>query len=100
VQETLEQYYALLPGDPESAYALTGPGLQSQVDYGSYSGFWSTWSEVRLLAVRNVSADGDRITATTEVQFSRPGETQDETHSVEFVRGEDGQWLVDLDVAV
>jgi serine/threonine protein kinase len=100
VQETLEQYYALLPGDPESAYALTGPGLQSQVDYGSYSGFWSTWSEVRLLAVRNVSADGDRITATTEVQFSRPGETQDETHSVEFVRGEDGQLRVDLDVAV
>ncbi|WP_199589138.1 serine/threonine-protein kinase [Blastococcus sp. TF02A-26] len=100
VQQTLEQYYALLPGDPESAYALTGPGLRSLVSYGSYSGFWSTWAAVQLLDVRDVTDQGDRITATTEVQFSRSGETQVETHSVEFVRGEDGRLLVDLDVAV
>ncbi len=100
VEETLELYYALLPGDTESAYTLTGPTLRGQVGFGSYSGFFNTWSEVSLLDVRNVSDDGNRITATTDVEFTRPGERQVETHAVTFVRGDDGRLLVDRDVPV
>lgn len=100
VEETLALYYELLPGDPETAYELTGPTLRSQVGYGSYSGFWSTWAEANLLDVRNVSVDEDRITATTEVEFLRSGERQVETHAVTFVRSADGRLLVDVDVAV
>ncbi|WP_409331209.1 serine/threonine-protein kinase [Trujillonella humicola] len=100
VRQILEQYYALLPGDPESAYELTGPTLRAQVGYGSYSGFWGTWAEANLLGVRDVAVDGDRITATTEVEFLRSGERQVETHAVTFVRADDGRLLVDLDVAV
>ncbi|MGY1773658.1 protein kinase domain-containing protein [Blastococcus sp. SYSU D00813] len=99
VQETLELYYALLPADPETAYELTGPTLRSRVGFGSYSGFWDTWSEANLLDVRDVSVEGDRITATTQVEFLRSGERQVETHAVTFVRSDDGRLLIDLDVA-
>jgi serine/threonine protein kinase len=98
VQETLERYYDLLPGDTETAYTLTGPSLRSQVSYGSYAGFFGTWSEVDLLDVRGVSVQGDRILATTDVQFTRSGERQVETHAVTLVRSDDGGLLVDLDV--
>ncbi|MGY1746077.1 serine/threonine-protein kinase [Blastococcus sp. SYSU D00695] len=99
VRETLGRYYDLLPRDTEAAYAMTGPSLRAQVSYDSYAGFFGTWSEVGLLDVRDVTVDGDRVTATTEVRFTRPGEQQVETHAVTFVRGGDGGLLVDLDVA-
>ncbi|SEP21802.1 serine/threonine-protein kinase [Trujillonella endophytica] len=98
VQQTLERYYDLLPDDTETAYELTGPSLRAQVGYGSYAGFFGTWSEVRLVDVRNVSVEGDRITATTDVEFVRPGEQVVETHAVTLVRDGDGGLLVDLDV--
>ncbi|MGY1740347.1 MULTISPECIES: protein kinase domain-containing protein [unclassified Blastococcus] len=98
VQDLLEEYYALLPDDPEGAYALTGPSLQSAASYDYYADFFGVWSEVSLLDVRDVSVDDGEITATTDVEFTRPGERQVETHAVTFVRGDDGELLIDLDV--
>jgi eukaryotic-like serine/threonine-protein kinase len=97
-RQTLEQYYEFLPGDPAAAYDLTGPTLQSRASYGYYADFFGRWSEVNLLDVRDVTEEGDRITATSEVEFLNPGERLVETHAVTFVRGEDGRLLVDLDV--
>ncbi|MGY1664637.1 protein kinase domain-containing protein [Geodermatophilus sp. SYSU D00696] len=97
-RETLEQYYALLPDDAAGAYELTGPTLQSRASLGYYEDFFGRWSEVNLLEVRDVTDAGDRITATTRVEFLNPGERLVETHAVTFVRGEDGRLLIDLDV--
>ncbi|SFP15116.1 Serine/threonine protein kinase [Geodermatophilus dictyosporus] len=97
-QQTLEQYYDLLPGDTAAAYDLTGPTLQSRASYGYYEDFFGRWSEVNLLDVRDVDDQGDTITATTDVEFLNPGERRVETHAVTFVRGEDGRLLIDLDV--
>jgi hypothetical protein len=98
-QETLEQYYALLPGDPEGAYALTGPTLRSRASPGYYADFFGRWGEVNLLDVRDVRQDGDRVTATTQVEFlDGPQARLVETHAVTFVRGDDGRLLIDLDV--
>jgi hypothetical protein len=97
-RQTLEQYYALLPDDIAGAYALTGPTLQSRASPGYYEDFFGRWSEVNLLDVRNVRDQGDRITATTDVEFLNPGERLVETHAVTFVRGDDGRLLIDLDV--
>ncbi len=98
-RETLEQYYALLPGDPEGAYALTGPTLRSRASPGYYADFFGRWGEVNLLDVRDVRQDGDRITATTQVEFlDGPSARLVETHAVTFVRGDDGRLLIDLDV--
>lgn len=97
-QQTLEQYYEYLPGDAESAYAMTGPSLQSQASFDYYRDYFGRWDEVSLLDVRDVDDQGDRITATSQVEFVRTGERLVETHAVTFVRGEDGGLLVDLDV--
>ncbi|MGY1651609.1 protein kinase domain-containing protein [Geodermatophilus sp. SYSU D01119] len=97
-RETLEQYYTLLPGDTAAAYELTGPTLQSRASYGYYEDFFSRWSDINLLDVRDVVDRGDVITATTDVEFLAPGDRLVETHAVTFVRGEDGRLLIDLDV--
>ncbi|HYO35432.1 MAG TPA: hypothetical protein VER97_05105, partial [Geodermatophilus sp.] len=97
-RQTLEQYYTLLPGDPAAAYELTGPTLQSRASYGYYADFFSRWSEITLLDLRDVTDRGDRITATTDVEFRNAGERLVETHAVTFVRGDDGRLLIDLDV--
>ncbi len=97
-RQTLEQYYTLLPGDPAAAYELTGPTLQSRAGFGYYADFFGRWTEIDLLDVRDVTDRGDRITATTDVEFRNAGERLVETHSVTFVRGDDGRLLIDLDV--
>ena len=100
VEETLDQYYGLLPDDPDAAYDLTGPYLRSQATRGYFRDFWEPWSEVELQDVRGVQQSGDGvITATTEVQFTRDdGDEQTERHQVRLLRGDDGNWLVDLDL--
>nr|WP_275586348.1 protein kinase [Geodermatophilus normandii] len=98
VRQTLEEYYEYLPGDPESAYAMTGPSLRSRASLGYYSDFFGRWDEVSLIDVQDVTDEGDSLTATSRVEFVRPGERLVETHAVTFVRGDDGELLVDLDV--
>ncbi|MGX5653575.1 protein kinase domain-containing protein [Geodermatophilus nigrescens] len=97
-RDTLEQYYTLLPGDTAAAYELTGPTLQSRASYGYYEDFFSRWSDINLLDVRDVVDRGDVITATTDVEFLAPGDRLVETHAVTFVRADDGRLLIDLDV--
>ncbi|GAB3196198.1 hypothetical protein GCM10027261_18290 [Geodermatophilus arenarius] len=98
VRQTLEQYYEYLPGDPESAYAMTGPSLRSRASYDYYRDFFGRWDEVSLVDVRDVDEQDDGLTATSRVEFRRGGERVVETHAVTFVRGDDGELLVDLDV--
>ncbi|MGY1795449.1 serine/threonine-protein kinase [Geodermatophilus sp. SYSU D00525] len=98
VRQTLEQYYEYLPGDPESAYAMTGPSLRSRASLDYYRDFFGRWDEVSLVDVRDVEEQDDGLTATSRVEFVRGGERVVETHAVTFVRGDDGELLVDLDV--
>ncbi|MFW3172597.1 serine/threonine-protein kinase [Geodermatophilus sp. CPCC 206100] len=98
-EQTLARYYELLPGDPDAAYAMTGPTLKSAASPGYYRDFWSPWSEVELAELRDVSRQDDgSVTATTEVRYTgRDGGSQVELHEVRFVRADDGDWLVDFD---
>ncbi|MGY1779854.1 protein kinase domain-containing protein [Geodermatophilus sp. SYSU D01036] len=97
-RQTLEQYYEYLPDDPESAYAMTGPSLRSRASFDYYRDFFGRWDEVSLVDVRDVDERDDGLTATSRVEFVRGGERVVETHAVTFVRGDDGELLVDLDV--
>jgi hypothetical protein len=99
VRQTLDRYYALLPGNPDAAYAMTGPTLRSRASASYYRDFWKPWSEVSLVDVSGVTDQGGgTYTATTQVRFTRAdGSGQTELHSVRFVRGADGGLLVDLD---
>jgi cytoskeletal protein RodZ len=99
VRQTLDRYYALLPGDPEAAYAMTGPTLRSRASASYYRDFWKPWTEVSLVDVSDVADQGGgTYTATTQVRFTKAdGSGHTELHSVRFVRGGDGGLLVDLD---
>ena len=45
----VEDYYATLPDDTESGYAMLAPAYQEGTSYESYAGFWSTVDEVEVL---------------------------------------------------
>ncbi|WP_233517500.1 serine/threonine-protein kinase [Geodermatophilus marinus] len=98
-QQTLGAYYALLPGDPDAAYALTGPYLQSVAGQDYYRDYWDPWAEVELAGVRDASRQDDgTVVATTEVRFTGDdGSARTELHEVRLVPDGEGGWLVDLD---
>jgi hypothetical protein len=97
-EETLGEYYALLPDDPDAAYELTGPTLQDAADPDYYRDFWTPWSEVELADLRDVEEADGAVTATTEVRFTRDdGSAETELHEVRLTQADDGRWLVDLD---
>ncbi|MBB3083571.1 serine/threonine-protein kinase [Geodermatophilus sabuli] len=97
-EQTLGDYYALLPGDPDAAYAMTGPSLRGTAGRDYYRDFWSPWSEVELAGLRDVEEQDGAITAATEVRFTgTDGSRHVELHEVRFTQDDDGRWLVDLD---
>src|SRR3712207_3770609 len=100
VEDTLDRYYGLLPDDPDTAYDLTGPYLQSQASPGYFRDFWERWAEVELREVRGVQQpEAGVITATTEVEFTGDdGSERTARHQVRLVRADGGDWLVDLDL--
>jgi serine/threonine protein kinase len=97
-EQTLDEYYAFLPDDPDAAYAMTGPTLRRAADRDYYRDFWSPWTEVELAGLREVDEDDDGVTATTEVRFTRDdGSSEVELHEVRFTQDDDGRWLIDYD---
>ncbi|HEV7725778.1 MAG TPA: serine/threonine-protein kinase [Modestobacter sp.] len=93
------QYYALLPGEPQKAYGLTGPKLQAAIGGpGDYAGFWSAYSQVTLISPQ--ASEPEQV-VTADVRFvEKDGDVVEERHRIELVEGPDGQLLVDLDQKV
>nr|WP_281372093.1 serine/threonine-protein kinase [Modestobacter versicolor] len=99
VEQAITGYYALLPGNPEQAWALTGPRLRAEIgSLEDYIGFWQDFSAVTL---GPVSAQDGSLVATAPVTFvDTDGEVEDEQHEISLVRGQDGRLLIDYDLAV
>jgi serine/threonine protein kinase len=98
MQQFVTDYYSLLPGNPDAAYALTGPTLRGVSSPGDYRAFWSNFSAVTLSNPR--ASDGELV-VTAQVTFVEDdGDTFPEQHRIELVETEDGQLLVDSDRAV
>ena len=98
VARAVTDYYALLPGDPQTAWGLTGPTLRGVISRGGYISFWNGFSAVRLGAV---TADEGSLTASAQVTYvDRDGTEQVEQHRFTLVEGDGGQLLMDSDVAV
>ncbi|QNG37288.1 protein kinase [Geodermatophilaceae bacterium NBWT11] len=95
VATAIEGYYALLPGDPQTAYGLTGPTLQEASSRGDYTSFWNRFDDVVL---GPVSATDGSLEATGQVTFVEDGEEQVEQHRFVLVEGADGALLMDVDV--
>jgi serine/threonine protein kinase len=96
VRNFVTGYYALLPGNPERAYALTGPTLQSDESRSNYIAFWHRFSAVRLGPV--TATDGSLVAHGT-VTYVENGAAKPEQHTFTLVRGQDGRLLMDSDRA-
>jgi hypothetical protein len=94
VRNFVTGYYALLPGNPERAYDLTGPTLRSVESRGNYIAFWHRFSSVQLGPV--TATDGSLVAHAT-VTYVENGAAQQEQHTFTLVRGQGGQLLMDSD---
>ena len=88
----VEDYYSVLPEDPESGYALLAPSYQDDTSYSSYEGFWSTVDEV---AVQDTAAAGPNA---VDVTLLYNGDDE-EVRRIYLERGDDG-WLITRDEIV
>ncbi|MBB6626931.1 serine/threonine protein kinase [Nocardioides sp. KIGAM211] len=80
----VEGYYAVLPADTESGWAMLSPSYQSQTSYGSYSGFWST---IDAVSVETAPAGADAVDAT--ITYTKDGKPQTETRRITVERSGD-----------
>ncbi|UOY00137.1 serine/threonine-protein kinase [Blastococcus sp. PRF04-17] len=88
------EFFSYIPGDLESAYALTSPEFQARYPFDRWSGFWSGFSSVRISDVVNESD----TSALLNITYVRPdGSSETEYHRITFVRGDDGRLLLDDD---
>lgn len=58
-EELVSDYYALLPGDPETAWEYLGPEARS--DAGGYGGFTGFWSTIDSVTVEGTTVDDDGV---------------------------------------
>jgi hypothetical protein len=98
MEQFVSDYYALLPGDPDSAYERTGPTLRGISSRGDYRAFWSAYRSVTL---GSVQADEGALAVDAQVTFvDRDGDTFPEQHRIQLTEGPDGELLVDSDIPV
>jgi serine/threonine protein kinase len=91
--QTVADYYALLPGDPEQAWQMLGPRARAQA--GGYDGYVGFWRSVDDVSVSDVSTDGDVVTAQLTYTTSRGQE--DETRQLQVDQTDSG-WLISEDL--
>ncbi|WP_148616380.1 serine/threonine-protein kinase [Nocardioides rubriscoriae] len=85
-----EEYYGLLPGDTEAAYALLSPSYGSS--YAQYDGFWRT---IEAVDVRDVTAVDDTTVDVSLTYTTSDGGTDDETRRLYLEPTDDGYVIVD-----
>jgi hypothetical protein len=97
VEKAVKDFFKLVPGDLQAAYQLTSPGFQDRFPYENFAGFWDDFKDVK---VSNIQAADGSTDPTLDIEYiSADGSRQTEHHVVSFVRGADGQLLLDSDVA-
>jgi hypothetical protein len=94
LRQVVTEYYTLLPGDPDQAWALLGPALRAQ-SREQYDQFWAT---VKDLRVDSVQVSGDTVTVELEYTQEGRGRVQ-ETHQ-HAILTQDGTPLINSDQVV
>jgi hypothetical protein len=90
----LANYHALLPGNTQAAYQLTGPSLRSAESYPDYRAFWGRFTAVSLSNVQVQSP----TSATGVLTYTfQDGHRQSELHRFTFVQDGNGRLLLDRD---
>jgi serine/threonine protein kinase len=98
MEQTVADYYAIMPADTRTGFALLGPSLRSQ-GFRSYDAFWDS---IESVSVSDVEADpaGRSVTATV-VFVTEDGRTSTERHEFGLVPDATGDGLlIDTDTVV
>jgi eukaryotic-like serine/threonine-protein kinase len=91
MEQTVADYYALMPRDTERGFALLGPGLRAQ-GFDAYDEFWDSIDSAR---VRNLQArPGSRTVTATVVFVTDDGRTSTEQHRFGLVPDRSGDGLL------
>jgi serine/threonine protein kinase len=89
-EETVSEYYGLLPGDTEAAWQYLGEGARADAGgYDDFAGFWRTIDDV---SVEGTEVDGDTVT----VELVYNGD-ESETRQLQVAESGDG-WLISDDL--
>jgi hypothetical protein len=94
VDKATKDFFKDIPGNLQAAYQLTSPGFQGRFSYGSFSGFWDDFKDVKISNVQ--SSDGTSATLDILYVF-QDGRQQTEHHLLQFVEGDGGRLLLDSD---
>ena len=90
-EQTVRDYYALLPDRLDEAWTYLGPAVMEQArGRGGYENFWGQFRDV---AAENVVAEGNTVTLT--IVYTRPdGSTSTEPYLLEMGTAGDGRILI------
>jgi hypothetical protein len=89
----VQRYYALLPGDPDAAFALLGPAAQSQSGgRAAFTGFYATVAQV---AVEDARQTGDNTVSATVRFVLKDGRITREPYRFVISTAPDGSQLMD-----
>jgi len=93
-ERAVRDYYGLLPGSTQAAFARLGPSLAAQ-GFDNYNAFWVNFSRIEL---RSARASGNGATVQIQVAFVRPdGSVTAEAHLLNLISGADGRVLINTD---
>lgn len=93
-ERAVRDYYGLLPGSTQAAFARLGPSLAAQ-GFDNYNAFWVNFSRIEL---RSARASGNGAAVQIQVAFVRPdGSVTAEAHLLNLISGADGRVLINTD---
>ena len=91
MEQSVSDYYAIMPSDTRTGFKLLGPSLRSD-GFRSYDDFWDT---VDSVDVRGLQADPSSHTVDATVVFvSKDGSTSTEQHRFGLVKDPSGDGLL------
>ena len=89
----VQRYYALLPGDPDAAFALLGPTAQSQS--GGRAAFTNFYGTVAQVAVEDARHTGDNTVSATVRFVLKDGRVTREPYRFVISTAADGSQLME-----
>jgi hypothetical protein len=88
----IQNYYGLLPGNTDAAFALLSPAAQAES--GGRAGFESFYADIRSVALQNVRETGENTVDATVVFTEQDGSTSSEPYRFVMGTGEDNQTIM------
>jgi hypothetical protein len=82
----VEEYYSVLPDDPETGYSLLSPDYQSSTSFEDYEAFWSTIDAVTVEDTRPAGSDAVDVALV----YATGDGTKREVRRIFVERGDDG----------